>query len=146
MSEWLWVSVKIDEGGPHLAEQRLEDFARKTLPERALEAVEEHLLVCELCRRRLDEIDRFMAGLRAALDALGRFEELHVTAEGPIHLQVWQQEDGAWRAEVHGAGTESTATFKSSEEAAAHTKTIFYEMFPGHTCASGCSRGVRNVA
>jgi len=50
----------------HLDEGELEQYSMGELPESELGALEEHLLVCELCRLRLDETDDFVASMRGA--------------------------------------------------------------------------------
>jgi hypothetical protein len=143
MAEWLSVAVGIDAGGPHLREEEVEGFARNALPEPALAGVEEHLLVCEHCRSRVDGFDRFVADLRAATKALDRLDVIHSTEDGPIALRTRQQGDGTWRAELSGTETQSVGTFASPEEASTHLQRIFYEMFPKHVCNAGCGDAAR---
>src|SRR5262249_41205923 len=45
--------------GPHLPEETLEQYAFGRLPAGELEAVEQHLLLCERCRNRLESEDDF---------------------------------------------------------------------------------------
>jgi hypothetical protein len=45
--------------GPHLPEELLEKYAFGRLPQSELPGVEEHLLVCEYCRERLESEDNF---------------------------------------------------------------------------------------
>jgi hypothetical protein len=51
---------------PHLTDEEAEDFVRSALSESALAGAEEHLLLCEPCRRRVEALDRFVADLRPA--------------------------------------------------------------------------------
>jgi hypothetical protein len=53
-------------GEPHLTDEEAEDFVRSALSEPALAGAEEHLLLCEPCRRRVEALDRFVADLRPA--------------------------------------------------------------------------------
>jgi hypothetical protein len=50
----------------HLNEDTLELMALNRLHEPNLAAAEEHLLICESCRRALTETDRYVAAMRAA--------------------------------------------------------------------------------
>ena len=52
----------------HLNEDTLELIALNRLPEPNLAAAEEHLLVCDACRRALTEMDEYVATMRAGLD------------------------------------------------------------------------------
>jgi anti-sigma factor RsiW len=51
----------------HATEEALELYALSSLQGKDLEAVEEHLLVCELCRVSLMSFDQEIAVLRSAL-------------------------------------------------------------------------------
>lgn len=53
--------------GQHPSDDDLELYALGRLTEPDLGRVEEHLLVCEECRVRLDEEDAFVKAVRAAL-------------------------------------------------------------------------------
>ena len=52
--------------GAHPSEDDLEEFVFGRLDGAALEQLEEHLLVCDHCRRRLSETESFVASTRAA--------------------------------------------------------------------------------
>ncbi len=52
--------------GPHPHEDEIEEFVFGRLRGTDLDDFEEHLLVCELCRRRLTETETFVASTRAA--------------------------------------------------------------------------------
>jgi anti-sigma factor RsiW len=51
---------------PHIHEDLLDQYAMATLPEGLIADVEEHLLTCSLCQRRLVQADEFVAVFRAA--------------------------------------------------------------------------------
>ncbi len=54
----------------HLSEELLDEYVRGALRgEDAIAFVEEHLLVCERCRRVVTETDDLVTALRAALSA-----------------------------------------------------------------------------
>jgi hypothetical protein len=51
----------------HISDDVLEQYSLDRLEEQELAAVEEHLLLCESCRDRLEGIDAFVASMRTAL-------------------------------------------------------------------------------
>jgi hypothetical protein len=51
----------------HVEEERLERYSMGTLPEIEIEPLEEHLLICEECQHKLEELDKYVATMRAAL-------------------------------------------------------------------------------
>jgi hypothetical protein len=51
----------------HLNEDTLELIALNRLPEPNLAAAEEHILICEKCRRALTEMDQYVATMRTGL-------------------------------------------------------------------------------
>lgn len=55
-----------DHDGSHPTEDDLEEFVFGRLRDGALDEIEEHLLICEGCRRRLTETENFVASTRAA--------------------------------------------------------------------------------
>lgn len=129
--------------GVHLTDEEVEEFVRKTLSGSALASVEEHLLVCEYCRRRVEALDRFVADLRAAANALERLDVIHATADGPIRLRTRQSENRIWLAELSGREAHSVGRFATHEAAKAFVQRVFYEMFPEHVCNAGCGSAVR---
>ena len=50
----------------HISDDDLERYAMLTLGEAEIERLEDHLLICPKCRERLDEIERYVAAMRAA--------------------------------------------------------------------------------
>jgi len=53
--------------GTHPSEEELELYSLGRLEEGQSTPIEEHLLVCESCRRQVEEFDEFAAAMRAAL-------------------------------------------------------------------------------
>ena len=52
----------------HISEDELELYAvSRGLPEGQLAVIEEHLLICEVCQDRLQELDEYVAAMREAL-------------------------------------------------------------------------------
>jgi anti-sigma factor RsiW len=50
----------------HVSEDDLERYAMRFLPAPESEQLEEHLLVCQSCRDRLEATDRYVAAMKAA--------------------------------------------------------------------------------
>ena len=50
----------------HPSEESLEMYSMGSLPDSKTGPLEEHLLVCQLCRERLVATDEFVAAMRAA--------------------------------------------------------------------------------
>ena len=59
----------------HLDEAQLEAFSMGKLPESELAACEEHLLICESCRQRVEENDIYVRSMRDAAARLRAREE-----------------------------------------------------------------------
>jgi anti-sigma factor RsiW len=55
---------------PHASEELLELYSLHGLPENERAPLEEHLLTCSHCQARLEDLDDFIACLRAALRSL----------------------------------------------------------------------------
>jgi anti-sigma factor RsiW len=51
----------------HLSEEILEKYAMEKLSDWESAPVEEHLLICQLCRSRLENLDEFVALMKLAL-------------------------------------------------------------------------------
>jgi hypothetical protein len=64
----------------HPDDGELEQYSMGTLPEGAVGDFEEHLLLCEHCRRRLEEADTYTASMRGAAAELRNRELLAATA------------------------------------------------------------------
>jgi hypothetical protein len=50
--------------GLHLDEDLMDRYALQTAADQELATVEEHLLICGVCRRRLVELERFISALK----------------------------------------------------------------------------------
>lgn len=61
----------IDSRARHISEDDLESYSmHRSMPGADLAALEEHLLVCDLCRSNLEEMDRRIASMKSALRLL----------------------------------------------------------------------------
>jgi hypothetical protein len=61
------VIVMPNSPGTHPSDDDLEQYSLGRLGDEQATPLEEHLLVCEACRRRVEEFDEFVAVMRAAL-------------------------------------------------------------------------------
>jgi hypothetical protein len=51
----------------HQTEEQLECYALGRLPEAQVAVVEEHLLICDVCQHKLDEVEAFALAMREAI-------------------------------------------------------------------------------
>ena len=64
--------VMAAESDCHFDEEASERYAMGTLSDEEAEHIEEHLLICEACRRRVAESDTYVAAMRRAAAKLRR--------------------------------------------------------------------------
>jgi hypothetical protein len=74
---------------PHIEEDLLDQYTMATLPERSVAEVEEHLLGCSFCQKRLVEADEFLTVFRKAATQLG-------ARPAPQPRQFWPSRVIAW--------------------------------------------------
>ncbi|MGA2186739.1 MAG: hypothetical protein ABSH47_27310 [Bryobacteraceae bacterium] len=125
----------------HIAEETLELLALGRLPERDLSDAEEHLLICEGCRERLEAMDRFTAALRAATMRPAEsllWWQLHATADGPVQIWVERTDKGRYLSRRVGAHIDGGAERTSEADAVYEAMRSFAEMFPEHCCSKAC--------
>lgn len=72
----------------HLADDDLERYSMGDLPERESGGFEEHLLLCEHCRQRLEETDIYVTSMRSAATGFRRLESL-APARPPRRSWSW---------------------------------------------------------
>lgn len=86
-------------GEGHNDDDRLELYALRRLPTSEVEKVEEHLLICDSCRDRLDEIAAFAFSTRTAL------KEMPKEQSPPLWRNFsWLPNIGLWRPGLTVAG------------------------------------------
>ena len=64
--------VMAAESDCHFGEEACERYSMGTLSDEEAEQIEEHLLICEACRRRVAESDTYIAAMRRAAAQLRR--------------------------------------------------------------------------
>ena len=70
--------------GPHVADDVLEMYLMKSLPEDDIASVEEHLLICSACQDQVEETETFIHAARVALLDRGR-----KPAARALHVRGW---------------------------------------------------------
>ena len=127
------------EDDPHIEENTLERYALGQATGADLAATEEHLLVCERCRRRLAELEEFIAAFRGAVHGLASrpLDFTHHTELGPIRLRSLR-ERGRWMARVSGRDIEYGREFDEVADANRFLLDGFRELFAGHRCTDQC--------
>jgi hypothetical protein len=124
----------------HLEEELLEKYAVGALADADTLDVEQHLFVCNPCRGRLAELEKFITGLRGlrhGSDA-SPMDEVHLTDSGPVHLLVRKSQLEGWTALLAAGGVEKSETFDTAFEANGFLRRRFRKEFPGHRCLQQC--------
>ena len=121
------VLVMAPQRNHHLDEEELESYALGTIPEDSASQLEEHLLICEACRRQLSETDTYLLSMRhagARLQAkqrperrpwiLPRFAPILAAALAVLVLGI-----GLWTLRSSGAPPVAVALLTTRSNAAA---------------------------
>src|SRR5579871_4852792 len=86
----------------HLSKDSRERYALSRATEAECAEVEEHLLICALCRTRLTEMESYHKAMSSALKVAASFpaqrpiEIVHYTAEGPVYSSSRKVKPGRW--------------------------------------------------
>ena len=125
----------------HVAEQRLEDFARQDcLALNDFAEVQEHLATCPVCQERLNDLTEFVAFMRAApCDTEGQILRRHDTDQGTVFLIITGADASQWEARALGGGVDVVCVFLRGAQAKGYLEEWFSSTFGGHRCSSGCS-------
>ena len=122
----------------HVTHVDLESYGFQQLPESEVARVEEHLLVCEVCRQMVSETDTFATLFRERPSGHAAAAFSHVTEDGLISLELRALPGSRWSARVRGDLLEAQAVLASPREAYRHLRRSFAEMYPAHSCNPGC--------
>ena len=126
----------------HPDEESLEAYAIGTLRGIQLARLEEHLLICEGCQVRMQEVDSFVTAIReAAAHLMGTVVVTHATTEGAVRLEARKQARRKWEARLEGPDLEGAETFPSFRAAFDYLERSFAKMYPKHRCTAECRRG-----
>jgi hypothetical protein len=107
-----------------LSDGTLEGYSLDRLPESSLAAVEEHLLVCDQCRVRLEEIEPL--------------KYVHHTEDGPIYVRITRLTTGKVMARHWGQDLHAGRAFGSFYAAKQYLSESFSQMYPEHRCQGSC--------
>jgi hypothetical protein len=121
----------------HLDLEAIERYVFGELAEPELAPAEEHLLVCEMCRQAVSEMDVFGPLMRST-GTSGAAAYTHSTEEGPVTLEIRKLPESKWLARFYGSHLEGRTEVASPREAHACLRRSFAEMFPEHLCNEGC--------
>jgi hypothetical protein len=120
----------------HISLSELTDYAAgRVFAGTNLIGLEEHLFLCERCRKVVVKLDS------DALSHARPLEIIHATADGLIRLWVEQSLSGRWLARFSGDQLDGGQEFGSIESARTFTLQSFEQMFPEHVCSHACSFG-----
>lgn len=108
----------------HPSDERLEEYSLDILLESSLGAVEEHLLVCDQCRARLEEIEPL--------------KYVHHTEDGPVYARITRLTTGKVMARHWGQDLHAGRAFGSFYAAKQYLGESFSQMYPEHTCKGSC--------
>ena len=123
----------------HPDEEALESHALGKARGAKLARIEEHLLVCADCQKRLAELDEFVGALReAAGGILEAVSWTHLTTEGAVQLYATKTRSRQWIARIQGSDVEGGRTFQSLLEACTFLHRSFAELYPEHRCTPHC--------
>lgn len=112
--------------GPHIPDDVLEKYLLHRLSEPELAPVEEHLLVCEKCRARTEEIEEFVTVTQAALREsdrkpvrraarAGSFGFLHSWLSASVLAAIAAAVTAAVYLPIHRPASTATAAYVSLE-------------------------------
>ena len=108
----------------HLSDGALEEYSLNSLPECSLCAVEEHLLVCDQCRGRLEGIEPV--------------NYIHYTEDGPVYARATRLTTGKAMARHWDQDLHTGKAFGNVSAAGEYLAESFSHMYPEHTCNPLC--------
>ena len=108
----------------HVSKESLEAYSLDRLADASVAQIEEHVLICEFCRTRLE--------------AMEPFSYVHFTSDGPIYLRVTRLATGELMARHWGKDLRGGKLFKHVSAAKRYLTASFTQMFPEHTCGDQC--------
>jgi hypothetical protein len=108
----------------HQSGEALESYSLGRLPPSGTAALEQHLLVCQRCR--------------AKLNAIEPYNFVHYTRDGPFYSRITKLRTGTLVARHWGRSLEGGKEFRTRKGAKAYLTRTFSRMFPEHTCTARC--------
>lgn len=125
----------------HIDDGTLELYALGRVSSFEIVALEEHLLICPLCRARLQRLAEFAVTMREAARIIVSTELIatHRTDDGFVHLYVRRAAPDNWVATIRGDTIGGGVSAPTRSEAVELCTANFKEMFPEHRCNRGCT-------
>ncbi len=124
----------------HIEEDSLELYTLGRVSPFEAASIEEHLLVCPLCRDNLQSIEVFAKTMREATRvAATELIASHRTDDGLVHVYVRPSGSPEWLATLRGGTVTCGVRAHSRSEAIDLCLANFRELFPEHECSSECS-------
>jgi len=108
----------------HLLDGALEEYSHGRLANSGVASVEEHLLVCDFCRPRLEAIEPV--------------NFVHFTEDGPVYSRATRLTTGKLMARHWGEELEGGKFFGNVSAARKYLNESFAQMFPEHKCKGEC--------
>jgi hypothetical protein len=121
----------------HPVSDELEAYALNRLGPDHDRIIEEHLLMCEECRHRLQRDDGVIDAIRISFP---NFDFTHATEDGDIRLWI-EPNHGGWTARIEGKELRSLRAATTAKAAIVSISRAFREMFPEHRCNERCCAG-----
>lgn len=124
----------------HIDDSSLELYALGRVSQFEVVAIEEHLLVCPYCTKRLESVAEFaLVAREAALEMSTEWIATHRTVDGLVHLYVRRTGVNAWIATLRGETLGTGVAASTRDDAITLCLNAFGELFPEHKCNRGCS-------
>jgi hypothetical protein len=108
----------------HQSAEDLESYSLGKLAPSRTAAFEQHLLICQGCRARLNAIEPY--------------NFVHYTSDGPFYSRITKLRTGTFLARHWGPSLEGGKEFRTRQGAKAYLARTFSRMFPEHTCTARC--------
>jgi len=108
----------------HISQKSLEEYSLDKMVDASVVKIEEHLLICQFCRARLE--------------AMEPFNYVHFTADGPIYSRITRLATGEVMARHWGKDLRGGKLFRTVSEGKRYLTASFAQMFPEHTCGAKC--------
>ncbi len=108
----------------HVSDGALEEYSLYKLDESSFAALEEHLLVCDFCRARLEAIEPV--------------NFVHYTEDGMIFSRVTRLRTGKVMARHWGKELDGSKVFRRVSAGKKYLSDSFSQMFPEHSCDGRC--------
>lgn len=108
----------------HISHGLLEEYSLGNMAESSLAAVEEHLLICDDCRRWLEVIEPV--------------NYVHFTEDWPVYSRATMLTTGKVTARHWGKNLDCGRECENVSAARKYLSESFFQMFPDHICKGKC--------